>query len=224
MNGTYHAHIFSSRAVNIIDAHRPSQGNTTPLFLYLAPQNVHLGCGNGIVGTAKPKFPIQAPCDSVDRFPLTKGDTFKAQSANLLELDYVVGNVTAALHRNGMWENTVIVFVSDNGGPLDHTTNAPLRGGKHTFWEGGLRVVGFVSGGAIPQSRRGSTYHGMLHSSDWLPTFATGIAGLALPAGSTGPTSLDGKDAWQAILQGSASPRTEVVHQVNKQFFDWRHS
>ena len=147
---------------------------------------------------------------------MTTPPTPKAQSANLLELDYVVGNVTAALHRNNMWDNTLIVFVSDNGGPLDHTTNSPLRGGKHTFWEGGVRVVGFVSGGAIPPSRRGSQYTGILHSSDWLPTFATGVAGLTLTPGSTGPTSLDGKDAWEAILTGSASPRTEVVHQVSE--------
>jgi arylsulfatase A-like enzyme len=47
----------------------------------------------------------------------------------------------------GLWENTVVTFASDNGGPLDHTTNYPLRGGKHTFWDGGVRVVGFISGG-----------------------------------------------------------------------------
>ena len=46
------------------------------------------------------------------------------------ELDYGVGNVTAALKRTGLWSNTVLVLVSDNGAQMDHGYNAPLRGGK----------------------------------------------------------------------------------------------
>lgn len=104
------------------------------------------------------------------------------------------------------------------GGPLDHTTNFPLRGGKHTFWEGGVRVVSFVSGPAVPAARRGSEYHGMLHSSDWLPTLVAGVAGGSVPPG--GPTPVDGFDAWHAIETGGASPRNEVVHQVKNQYFN----
>ena len=43
-------------------------------------------------------------------------DTWKVQAANLLELDYVVGNTTAALTEAGMYDDTLIFFVSDNGG------------------------------------------------------------------------------------------------------------
>ena len=64
------------------------------------------------------------------------------------------------------------VMVSDNGGPLDHATNDPLRGGKHTYWEGGVRVAAFISGPALltaglPKQRMGSSWDGMAHSSDW---------------------------------------------------------
>lgn len=87
----------------------------------------------------------------------------------MLELDYGVSNVTDALMANGYWNNTVVIFVSDNGGPLDHTTNYPLRGGKHTFWEGGVRVVGFVSGPAftalLSPIRKGSTYTGKINNT-----------------------------------------------------------
>ena len=87
----------------------------------------------------------------------------------MLELDYGVSNVTGALAANGYWNNTVVIFVSDNGGPLDHTTNYPLRGGKHTFWEGGVRVVGFVSGPAftvlLSPIRKGSTYTGKIKNT-----------------------------------------------------------
>ena len=59
----------------------------------------------------------------------------------MTELDYGVGNVTAELVRQGMWENSVIFMVADNGAQMDHGKNWPLRGGKHTFWDGGVRVV-----------------------------------------------------------------------------------
>ena len=61
----------------------------------------------------------------------------------------------------------MLVLSSDNGGPLPHSTNAPLRGGKHTLWDGGVRVVSFVTGPLIPQSRRGTKWSGLAHSSDW---------------------------------------------------------
>ena len=56
------------------------------------------------------------------------------------ELDYGVANVTDALKESGLWPTTVLVLVSDNGGPLDHSTNWPLRGGKASNWEGGVRA------------------------------------------------------------------------------------
>ena len=162
---------------------------------------------------------------------LQVNDTFKAQAANMLELDMGIANVTAALKARGMWDDTLVVLVSDNGGPLDHTTNAPLRGGKHTFWEGGVRVVSFVSGGAnaLPAARRGTVYRGMMHSSDWYRTFVEGVAGGSPidPNGTntTGPTPPDGFNMWPVLQspaagEAPASPRTEVIHGVRNRFFN----
>ena len=47
-----------------------------------------------------------------------------------------------------MWENTLVIFVSDNGG-TDAGINYPLRGEKHTTWEGGIRGAAFVAGGVM---------------------------------------------------------------------------
>ena len=128
------------------------------------------------------------------------------------------GSLRPSIYADVRYIDDVIVIE----GPLDHTTNHPLRGGKHTFWEGGLRVISFVSGGSnvIPVGRRGSKYDGMLHSSDWLPTFVVGVAGLGPLPSNTGPTTMDGLDAWDAILTGAASPRTEVIHQVKSPYFN----
>lgn len=132
----------------------------------------------------------------------------------LSELDASVGRVVAALKAGGLYDQTVVVFVSDNGGPLDHSTNAPLRGGKHTFFEGGLRVTGFVGGGAIPAARRGTTWDGLMHAADWFPTLVVGAAGLPLPPTKNGSRPMDGIDLWGALLTGGPSPRSEIVHQV----------
>jgi arylsulfatase A-like enzyme len=139
----------------------------------------------------------------------------------LTELDYGVQAVIQALQVRSMWENTLLVFVSDNGGPLDHSTNAPLRGGKHTFWEGGVRVEAFLAGGMLPSSLRNTTWGGIAHASDWYLTLTEGVAGVPVdPEHTGGPRPLDGFNLWPAILAQGTSPRTEVVHQVNNTYFD----
>lgn len=80
-------------------------------------------------------------------------------------------------------------------------------------------MVAFVSGPLIPESRRGSTYSGMLHSSDWYTTIFEGITEGQMPK-DTGPTDPDGFNAWAAIVEGTASPRNEVIHQVTNQYFN----
>lgn len=97
----------------------------------------------------------------------------------LSALDEAVGNVTAALNASGLAENTLIVFVADNGGPIacsanicgDATgsSNFPLRGGKHSLWEGGIRLTAAAHGRMISRPPGGNVT-GMMHHVDWLPT------------------------------------------------------
>ena len=96
-------------------------------------------------------------------------------------LDIIIGNITTKLKTNGLWNNTLIVFSSDNGGEinLDETAanNYPFRGAKFVPLEGGIRVNAFVSGGYLPSDRRGKVETGRLHIADWYNTFCT-LAGL----------------------------------------------
>lgn len=209
LNGTYSSRAFAARARTLIAAHPKAE----PLYMYIAPQNVHLGCGAN-----KKTQGIQAPYETVKRYPTVVLDAWKVQSAVTTELDYVVGNVTEALQQAGLWQNTLVIFASDNGGPLDHTTNYPLRGGKHTFWDGGVRVVSFISGPVVPVARRGTEYWGLAHSSDWYATLVEGVAGGTIPA-HTGVVPPDSVNLWAAIVGDLPSPRTEVVHQVQNAYF-----
>merc|ERR1719440_1737225 len=131
------------------------------------------------------------------------------------ELDWGIGNVTHALKDAGMWDNTVIVVVSDNGGTIGH--NFPLRGVKDTFWEGGIRAEAFVYSELLPKSVRGTVWPGLAHASDWYPTLVEGLAGLKITE-ETGPLPVDGFNLWPALRSGGASPTNEVITQVQNDY------
>ena len=78
-------------------------------------------------------------------------------------MDCAIGNITRLLMSKGMWEDTIIFFQSDNGGPSfagsSHTANNwPMRGTKMANWQGGIRVNAFVSGGWLATNYRARIY------------------------------------------------------------------
>lgn len=213
LNGTYNTKLLADEAARLVLANDPKD----PFYMYLAFMAVHDGCAEP---ANTPFFNLgkQAPMATVDLYNTTVLDTYKVAGAMYTELDAGIETVIDALKLNSMWDNTVLIFVSDNGGPLDHCTNEPLRGGKHTFFEGGVRVMAFISGPMIPAGRRGTRWAGMAASADWYATIPVGIAaGPPLPA-DTGYRPPDALNLWESILDGSAGPRTEVVHQVENQW------
>eukprot|EP01043_Picozoa_sp_COSAG02_P066839 COSAG02_NODE_10534_length_1919_cov_3.147802_1_plen_132_part_00 len=79
-----------------------------------------------------------------------------------------------------------------------------------SLFDGGYRVPGFIGGGLIPDVMRGKQLHGVIHISDWWPTFAS-LAGLPV-ADATGPTPTDGIDQSAYIFgKVASSPRKETV-------------
>lgn len=198
LNGDYSTYVYIKRAQDIISSHPKS----LPLYMYLPFQNAH--------------GPTESPQRFHDMYANLSLPAYRNQiQACITALDEGVGNLTNSLRVAGLWENTIIVFQSDNGGDTGGQgagmNNYPLRGTKWTHWEGGTRVVAFISGPLIPTSRRGSKYSGMVHSTDWRPTFAS----LAqIEPDNSGPYPLDGHDVWDAIMSDGPSPRNEVVHQV----------
>ena len=106
---------------------------------------------------------------------------------------------------------------SDNGGPSGalasgHSANNwPLRGGKTNFFEGGIRVTAFVSGGFIPTHLHGSQRTGYIHACDWYPTFLN-LAGGDPTDMHRGLPAVDGIDMWPD-LSGAVldSPRVEMM-------------
>lgn len=113
-----------------------------------------------------------------------------------------------------MWGNTLLIHTSDNGGSITPVkdevrgNNNPLRGGKNTPFEGGVRVPAFVAGGYVPKSRHGKKLAGTIHIADWYTTLAN-LAGLSLDDSSSKP---DAKNVWPYLTgEVKESPRKVVV-------------
>ncbi|XP_068709022.1 arylsulfatase I-like [Montipora foliosa] len=199
--GHYGTELYTEIAERIIETHNASE----PLYLYLAQQGVH---------SANERDPLQAPPRLLDKSPNFSSLDRRKYAAMVASLDESVGNITKALKRKGLYDNTVIVFTTDNGGAprgfnWNQGCNYPLKGGKDTFWEGGVRGVGFVHSNLISKKRRVS--YDLIDVTDWLPTFYHLAGGNV----SAIQDNIDGMNVWDTIAHAEKSPRTTVLHNID---------
>ena len=153
---------WTDNAVTAIKANR-----NRPFFMYLAYNAPHT--------------PLQATRVDYDALPGIRDHTQRVYGAMIRQLDRGIGRVMQALKDQGIDDNTLVIFTSDNGGAW-YTgiadTNAPFRGYKATFFEGGLRVPFFMRWpGKI---RPGTALAGPAHHLDIFAT-AAAAAGVAMP-------------------------------------------
>lgn len=195
IKGQYNAFRFTAAATGAILAHNAS---AAPLFLYVALQNTHA--------------PIEADASFSALYPHETYKTRRDFSGMLSAVDSSVANITAALKAAGMWDDTLLLWVSDNGTPVpDGGSNWPLRGSKGSNWEGGVRVPALVSGGLLPRAMAGRNLSGLVHVSDIYATLL-GLAGLPPGDGQWAP--VDGVDQWPYWSGANATPpRTLIVHE-----------
>jgi len=116
------------------------QSEEDPFFLYLAWQAAHL--------------PVEAPTEYIERYDNSSGSTRQTTQAQISVLDDCVRDVVEYLQDNEMWDDTLIVFTSDNGPEYEHGDSFPLRGFKNSSFEGGIRTPAFVTGGFLAEDRR----------------------------------------------------------------------
>jgi arylsulfatase A-like enzyme len=168
---------FSRHAVKVIEANRHR-----PFFLYLAYNAPHT--------------PLQAERADYNALDHIENHTERTYAAMLRGLDRGIGQVLAALEDNGIAENTIVVFTSDNGGAGYvglPDLNKPYRGWKITFFEGGIHTPYFIRWpDRIPA---GSQYDAAVAHVDIFST-ALAAAEVALP----GDRVIDGVDVLDAAL------------------------
>ncbi len=149
-------------AVGFIDRNKEK-----PFFLYLAFNAPH--------------NPIQAPMADYNRLSHIKDERARTYYAMIESMDAQIGRVIAKLKADGLFENTILVFTSDNGGALYHhvpTENLPFRGWKTSYFEGGLNVPFLMQWPA--KVKPGTILPGVASSLDFFPTFVA-AAGGAMP-------------------------------------------
>lgn len=151
--------------------------------------------------------PFQAPKPLVEKYTHIEDEKRRIVMAMLDSMDQNVGKILTALREHGLEENTLVVFLSDNGGH-EASPNTPLRGKKGTYWEGGLRVPFCMQWkGTLPA---GGTFSHPVISLDLMPTFLAAAGGKIDPA-----WKLDGVD----LLPFISGEKTGRPHQ--SLFWTW---
>ncbi|MCO6458085.1 MAG: arylsulfatase [Pirellulaceae bacterium] len=183
----YTTHLLAREAVRFVR----QQTADKPFFLYLPFNAVHT--------------PLQVPDEYMKPYAELKEPRRKL-AGMLAAMDEAVGQVVDAIDKQGLRENTLFVFSSDNGGyqPGRVTDNGPLRAGKGTLYEGGVRAAAFATwAGRLPAGSRNKE---PLHVVDWYPTLVK-LAGGSLQQ----PLPLDGRDIWPTLAEGRPSPHEDIL-------------
>lgn len=172
-----------------------SENRDKPFFLYYALHQPHV-----------PRLPSKKFEGKTGLGP--RGDV-------IAEMDWCVGEITAALRENGILDDTIIIFSSDNGPVLDdgyidravdlngeHRPSGPLRGGKYSRFEGGIRIPFIVR---YPGHSGGDVSHALVSQVDLLASFAS-MLGSDLPEGAY----FDSRDVFSALTGDDGIGRDEI--------------
>jgi arylsulfatase A len=176
---------YTDEAISFIE-----QNKSKPFFLYLPHSFIH-----------GPRYPRE-------KFEQESKNPNKSTGGVISEVDYSVGRIMAALKNLGIDENTMVLFISDNGG-VGNTANLPLRGHKGTYWEGGFRDPFIVRWpGNIPENKR---LDGIVAAMDIYPTIAS-LAGVP----TTKKQVTDGINISDYLTGKTETPPRELF------YFYWR--
>lgn len=155
---------FTLEALDFIDsAGKASNADADrPWFLFLSYNTPH--------------GPMQARPEDLERYAHIANEKRRAYCAMQHCMDQNIGQIVERLAARGELENTLIVFISDNGGSVEvsHAVNAPLRGGKGTFLEGGVRVPTLYH---WPEALEPQVYTRPVSALDVMATFVTAAGG-----------------------------------------------
>lgn len=186
----YTTDLLGGEAVRMIQQRDKSR----PLFLYM-PFNA-------------PHSPMQAPEALIDKYANLKDKNRRIFCAMVDSMDQAIGGVLDALDAEGMTQNTIVLFFSDNGGSLTlGGRNVPLRDGKGSTFEGGIRVPALVRWPA--KWKGGRKVSQPMTNLDVFPTLAA-AAGVKM----LNKKALDGKNMLHAIDQDETQDREDLFFAV----------
>lgn len=193
----------TDRAISFI---KRTAAEQQPFFLYVSYYAVH--------------HDLECRMDSLKKYKSRRRGEYhfnEAYAAMVDDMDAAIGQIMSSVEALGLADNTYIIFTSDNGGEPGYnmgnfktlnlqqpdSLNYPLKNGKGSLFEGGLRVPFIAKGPGISE---GTVYHAPIAGWDLLPTFAD-LAGC--PADLL-PNGIDGQSFAPALLGRTAANRTDL--------------
>ncbi|KAG6438568.1 hypothetical protein O3G_MSEX000065 [Manduca sexta] len=198
--GRYATDVYTNEAIKVIKGHNASE----PLFLMVSHSAVHSG---------NPYEPLRAPESEVEKFKHISDPKRQKFAAVLSKMDESIGKVIDALYTQGMLENSIVIFSTDNGGPAagfndNAASNYPLKGVKNTLWEGGVRGAGVLWSPLLEKKSRVAAQR--MHIVDWLPTVYSAAGG-----DMSAFQNIDGIDQWHSLSKDEKSSRTSLLHNID---------
>ncbi|XP_031833935.1 arylsulfatase B isoform X2 [Nomia melanderi] len=203
-NHEYMTDLITERAENIISTH----DRKNPLYLQLSHVAVHSSDSKDVM-EVRDANEVNRTLGYIEDFDRRKF------AGVMTALDESVGRVVKALKEAEMLENSIIVFMSDNGaqtvGFLENFgSNYPLRGLKFTLFEGGVRGAACVYSPLIKTASRIS--NDLMHVTDWLPTFYSAAGGNLEDLEG----NLDGVDQWSTLVSKKQTKRSSVMLNIDE--------
>jgi len=174
----YTTDLMTNDAIKLIK----NRKKNSPFYLHLAYNAIHAPVHDPPTGTAQYK---------------SLSNPKRQQICSMVTyLDNCIGKVITTLEQEGLSKDTIVLFLSDNGGSLKNgSSNAPLKGEKNTVDEGGLRLPGIISWpGKIPANKVSSQF---VWVGDWFPTLCDAID---VTPKNTKP--FNGQNVWTALSTG----------------------
>jgi len=157
------------------------------------------------VSYGAPHAPLQASAEAIAEYAHIDDERRRIYAAMMTEMDRGIARITAALEEAQIADNTLLVFFSDNGASLNlGGSNSPLRGGKGTTFEGGIRAPALMYWPAGLQA--GTVFAERITATDLLPTLLA-----AADADLDAPKPIDGRNFWPAIADGAPAPDGPVL-------------
>ncbi len=204
--GAYATDLFEREALKFLQS-----GEQQPWFLYLCFNAPH---GASSYGTDPDNPRSRAGVQAPEKYLAMYADSdvperLRPYYAAVTCMDEAIGRVLQAIRDRGQFDNTLVIFQSDNGGS-GNGGNAPLQGGKSSLWEGGLRVP-FIAHWPS-QLPPGRTSDELLTTLELFPTLAA-ASGAKVPDGLV----LDGYDMFPVLQDKVASPRKEMFWEFRGQ-------
>lgn len=181
----YTTYLIADEVEAVLDRRQPDQ----PFFFYVAFNAAH-----------SPNGPQQVPAEYRKKYP-------QVRHTQAFCLDEAIGRIVEGLTRRGLLENTILIFLNDNGGVVKpgetSTENGPWRGGKGTFYEGGVRVPCVVSWPV--RIREPQRVEAPAHAVDFYPTLVR-LGGGRLEQ----PLPVDGIDMAH-LWMGEEGPKRDTI-------------